>query len=140
MIYRHPLRVPFQDIDAAGVVFFAHLFRYAHESYEAFMREIDQPLERLLDEAAILLPLVHAEADYHRPLHHAQAITLELVVESIGESSFCLLTRCLTSEGRCAATIKTVHAVRAAQSKQKVAIPTSLRRGLESYQITAAND
>ncbi len=140
MIYRNTLTIPFQDIDAAGVVFFAHLFRYAHESYEAFMREIDQPLEKLLGEAEILLPLVHAEADYHRALHHAEVVTLEMVVESIGESSFCLLYRCMNSEGHCSATIKTVHVVRAAQTKQKAAIPANLRRGLMLYQITAAND
>ena len=140
MIYRHPLRVPFQDIDAAGVVFFAHLFRYAHESYEAFMREIDQPLERLLAEGEILLPLVHAEADYHQPLRYAARLMLELSVEATGESSFTLAFRCLNAEGICHATIKTVHVVQNVQSRKKIEIPASLLAGLEPYRVSSTSD
>lgn len=139
MIYKYPISIPFQDIDAAGVVFFAHLFRYAHESYEALMSEIKLPLASLLNEGEIIVPLVHAEADYHQALHYAEQLSLELVVENIGESHFSLCYRCMkTAATTCAATIKTVHVVCDAKTKNKVAIPAKLRSGLECYQSESA--
>ncbi len=140
MIYKYPITIPFQDIDAAGVVFFAHLFRYAHESYEAFMRDIKQPLDKLLAEGQIRLPLVHAEADYHRPLLYGERIMLELSVSAIGKSSFTLACRCMSYDGICHAVIKTVHVAQDAQTKKKTAIPASLRAGLESYCSISSSD
>ncbi len=140
MVYRHSIKIPFQDIDAAGVVFYAHLFRYAHEAYEAFMADIKQPLVQFLDEGKIILPLVHAEADYHLPLHYADLITLELVVEKIGANHFCLGYRGMNEEKNCVASIKTVHVTCDAQTKNKMPMPTGLQSALAAYQIEEDND
>ena len=140
MIYKHPITIPFQDIDAAGVVFFVHLFRYAHESYEAFMGDIRQPLDRLLAEGKNHLPIVHAEADYHRPLHYGEQVVLELSVVALANSSFCLAYRCMSSDGICYAEIKTVHVALDAQTKKKIIIPASLRAELEPYCSISVSD
>lgn len=140
MIYKHSIRISFQDIDAAGVVFFAHFFRYAHEAYEAFMREIRQPLDSLLAEGKIILPIVHTEADYRQPAGYAESMTVELKVEAIGESRFSLIYDFINAKGDCVTQIKTVHACRDAQTKNKRRIAETLRTELQTYQIAASRD
>lgn len=86
--YRTEVRIPFQHVDAAGVLFFARLFEHAHQVYEGFMEVIGWPLPQLLGEGALMLPIVHAEADYRSPMrrlateaHADQVCPTECVVE-----------------------------------------------------------
>jgi len=124
--YKHQITIPFQDIDAAGIVFFAHLFRYAHESYEQFMSAHDHSLADILKNGEYLLPLVHAEADYRQPLRHNEAITIELSVKKLGESSFTLQYHCLDNTEKVRAVIETVHVTLDASQKRPMPIPDSL--------------
>ena len=73
-LFRHPLQVRLHAIDAAGVMFFAHLFRYAHDAYEAYMARIGLPLPEVIQRRHWLLPLVHAEADYRAPMRHGERL------------------------------------------------------------------
>lgn len=132
-LYRHPLTIPLQDIDAAGVVFFAHLFRYAHEAYEAWMAENGLGLAGIIQKGAWHLPLVHAEADYHLPLRHGESLSLLLEVERLGESAFTLCHTLEDDSGRQRATVRTVHVAIDAQSRQKRPLPDELRELLGRY-------
>jgi YbgC/YbaW family acyl-CoA thioester hydrolase len=125
--YQHHITIPFQDIDAAGIVFFAHLFRYAHEAYERFMSAHHHSLAGVLRNGEYLLPLVHAEADYQQPLRHNESVTLELSVKKLGDSSFTLQYRCLDSEGRLRAVVETVHVTLDVVTQRPMPIPDSLR-------------
>ena len=130
--YQQQITIPFQDIDAAGIVFFAHLFRYAHETYEQFMSAHDHSLAEILKNGEYLLPLVHAEADYKQPLRHDETITIELSVKKLGESSFTLQYHCLDSAAKVRAVIETVHVTLDASQKKPMPIPDSLRAVLAS--------
>ena len=133
MHYSHSLTVPFQDVDAAGKVFFAHLFRYAHEAYERFMEHIGQPLAGWIDGAEHLLPISHAQCDYHLPLQLNQTISIELALARLGNSAFTLRYRFLGKDGQCHATAETVHVLVAAREHASTPIPRHLRLALESY-------
>lgn len=61
-------QVRFQDVDAAGVVFFARYFDLVHDAYAAFLESRGHPLASMFATPAWILPLRHAEADYLRPL------------------------------------------------------------------------
>lgn len=128
--YRHKITIPFHDIDAAGIVFFAHLFRYAHEAYEHFMSAIGHSLADVINEGNYLLPLVHAEADYKKPLHHNETVTIELVVKKLGDTSYILHYRFLAADDQLRAEVETVHVTLDAKNHQPVSIPDSLRRAL----------
>ena len=108
-VFEHKLTVPFQDIDAAGVVFYAHLFRYAHEAYEDFMQHIGHSLQDMLAAGSYLLPVVHAQADYRRPLHHADKLNIELRLTKLGRTSFTLDYRVLVDNQTEHASLQTVH-------------------------------
>ena len=130
--YQQQITIPFQDIDAAGIVFFAHLFRYAHEAYEQFMSAHDHSLAEILKNGEYLLPLVHAEADYRQPLRHNEAITIELSIKKLGESSFTLQYHFLDSTENIRAVIETVHVTLDVSQKKPMPIPDSLRAILAS--------
>lgn len=107
--FAYAFTVRLHDTDAAGRLFFGHLFRHAHDAYEAFMAQAGLPLEGLIREGEILLPLVHAEADYHRPLCQGDRVQVALAIAEVRTRSFAVAYRLETSDGTLAATAKTVH-------------------------------
>ena len=129
-VFEHSLRVPFQDIDAAGIVFYAHLFRYAHEAYEQFMQQIGCSLQEMLAQGSYLLPLVHAEADYHRPLRYADQLCLELRLKRLGRTSFTLGYRVLGEDQTTHASLETVHVALDRTTQRPLTLPDSLRKAL----------
>jgi len=124
--------VALHDTDAAGVLFFAHLFRHAHDAYEAFMAEIGWPLPALIRDGELALPLVHAEADYLRPMRHGARVAIEVQVRRVGRTSF-QIGYCFTdAAGEPAATARTVHAcIRLADGRPEP-LPAGLVKTLES--------
>ncbi|WP_296701455.1 acyl-CoA thioesterase [Thiocapsa sp. UBA6158] len=107
--FTYAFNVRLHDTDAAGRLFFGHLFRHAHDAYETFMTQVGLPLERLIREGELLLPLVHAEADYHRPLRQGDRVQVVLTIDEIRARSFAVAYRFEMPDGTLAATAKTVH-------------------------------
>jgi 1,4-dihydroxy-2-naphthoyl-CoA hydrolase len=107
--FSYSFHVRLHDTDAAGRLFFAHLFRHAHDAYESFMAHLGLPLEHLIAEGQVLLPLVHAEADYHHPLAQGDSVAVSLVIEEMRTRSFAVRYHFETANGVKAATARTVH-------------------------------
>lgn len=129
--FEHPFRVALHDTDAAGVLFFAHLFRHAHDAYEAWMSQLGFPLDAMLRAGDLRLPLVHAEADYRRPLHHGAAVRIQVTPAAVGEGSFTVDYRFYTADGNLAATARTVHAAIDADGRRS--LPAQLRQAVENH-------
>lgn len=130
-VYRLPVR--FHEVDPAGIVFFARYFQYAHDAQEAWLREIGFPLEIPITERGVMLPLVHAEADYHRPLRTGQEMTIELSVVRLGQSSFTLETRIGTDQNANHAVVRTVHVCVDPVTEKSKPLPESLRDAIGAY-------
>lgn len=105
--YRFIIRL--HDTDAAGLLFFGHLFRHAHDACESFMEAIGFPLDRLIQDGQILLPLAHAEADYRLPLRHGDAVRVMVGIAEIRRRSFTIDYRFIKDGDQIAATARTVH-------------------------------
>ena len=130
--YAYQFRVSLHDTDAAGVLFFAHLFRHAHDAYEAWMGELGFALDEMIRDGGLALPLVHAEADFKRPLRHGDLIRVEVRVDELRASSFGVGYRFLTDDGILAAIARTVHvAIRPGDSASRV-LPDDLAATLRS--------
>lgn len=107
--FQHRFRISLHDTDAAGVMFFAHLLRHAHDAYEGLMTQLGWPIDALIRERRLALPLAHAEADYHRPLRHGDQVDCAAQVTAVGNRTFTLHYRFSAADGQLAATAGTVH-------------------------------
>jgi 1,4-dihydroxy-2-naphthoyl-CoA hydrolase len=75
--------VRFQDVDAAGIIFFARAFEYFHDAYVEFLDANGAALPAALRERSWAAPLRHAEADYLRPLRFGDQIAVALVAAHV---------------------------------------------------------
>lgn len=131
--FEHRITIPLQDIDAAGVVFFAHLFRYAHEAYEQFMRQLGEPLEQIISAGHYRLPLVHAEADYQRPVRHGEILLIRLQVTELAAKRFTLSYHCVDRDGELRARLRTVHVASRVDDLTACPLPQRLHAALAAH-------
>lgn len=121
--------VRLHDTDAAGVLFFGHLFRHLHDAYESFMASLGYPLPALIapadDRQPLPLPIVHAQADYLRPVRHGERLRLCLTVAEVRTRSFALEYVLEDTAGTVRARGRTVH-VAAVEAR----LPEGLRQAL----------
>jgi len=131
--FSYKLTIPLHEIDAAGIMFYGHLFRHAHDAYENFMASIGFPLDRIIRDRKSLLPLVHAQADYELPLRHGESVAVHLCVEKVGRTSFTLRYRFEDAEGRLRAEARTVHAHLDAQLGSGAPLPEDIKNALADW-------
>ena len=129
--FDYPFRVCLHDIDAAGVMFYGHLFRHAHDAYEGFMSALGFPLDGLI-RAGCRLPLVHAEADYMMPMHHGEEILVEIGVAALGGARFTLAYGFRDGAGALRARAQTVHVHVTESGVGAAPLPDALRAALDA--------
>lgn len=130
MPFRHTITVRFDEIDRAGIAFFAQAFRYCHVAYEELLAQIVGPLEELFRTSTWGMPLVHAEADYARPMLLGDVLTIELEVERLGEKSVTFAYRIVGADGAPRAKVKLVHAFVERDGFGPRSVPDAFRDGL----------
>jgi len=130
--YNYHFTTTLHDIDAAGVLFFAHLYRHAHDAYEAFMSDIGFSLDEIIRNNS-KLPLVHSEAEFLQPIRHGDRVTIVLQIKNIGISSFTVNYRFTGEQGRQLATASTTHVHLDADGKKNSALPDALHTELSKY-------
>ncbi len=96
------------DIDATGVIYFSRVFEYAQQAFELFLsKHINLP--EMIEKKQVLLPIVHAEADYTLPIRVGDQLGIKIELIAQGESSFTLGFEFLLKEKK-AAQAKIIHA------------------------------
>lgn len=129
MPYSYTTIVRLADTDAAGIVFFANYFRLAHEAVETMFTDLGFSVRYILEQAPYILPLVHADMDYRRPLRAGDSVTVEVTLEQLGESSVTLKHRFMRG-GEVAAEGRTVHVSVDRRTQQAVPLEDILRNAL----------
>lgn len=129
MSFEHAMQVRFQDVDAAGVLFFGRVYDYSHVAYEEFWASLGVDRAWVFSKAEFLIPIAHSEADYRRPIRHGERITIRLDVTRLGRVSFSLAYRIGGPEGAddVRAEVRTVHAFVARDTMKPIPIPDDLR-------------
>ena len=116
--------------DSAGVIFYANLFLLAHDCFEhRLARHI--ALSGLIDRG-IHIPVVHAEADYQKPMRLSEEISIAISVAKKSKRSFTLEYIFKNANGDQTARAQTVHAVIDSQAHKPVEIPPFLQDALSS--------
>jgi YbgC/YbaW family acyl-CoA thioester hydrolase len=124
-------RVYFFDADPAGIIFYASLFKFVHTAYEDFMKSLHTERNYFFDDN-IVLPIVHAESDYKKPIKVGDNLKINVTVSQVRESSFELSYIFYNESDALVAAAKTVHAAVDKASFKKTALPADLRKKLTS--------
>jgi YbgC/YbaW family acyl-CoA thioester hydrolase len=112
--------------DAAGLLFFGHQFALMHEAYESFFESIGIPFRDLLQKENFFLPIVHAEADYKKPLFVGDPLQITVTIDQIGHTSFMLAYQ-LHRDSELVGLGKTIHVTVHKTTRKKSPVPSHLR-------------
>lgn len=126
--------VRLHDTDAAGLLFFAHQFFYAHDIYEELLRAIGLPMEDLIAHADFFVPIVHAESQYLEGLSVGQELEVSIAVGNIGNTSYTLEYKLKSLTGNIVGRAKTVHVSIDRATRKKIPLPAQLRTRLVAFQ------
>ena len=121
------------SVDAAGVLFYPELLRHAHDAYEDFMARIDWALPDILARGELLIPVVHVDADYLRPLRHGTPVDVMVSVGGLGDTSFTIDCDFVADGDTPSARVRSVHVCIDAAKHRPVPVPEGLREQLEPY-------
>src|SRR5689334_7085523 len=91
-MFTRKIRLRLYETDATGVLYFPQQLRMAQETLECFLEAAGPSLGGWLKESKYLLPVVHAESDYYKPIQVGDEIEIRLSVAKIGDTSFTLST------------------------------------------------
>ncbi len=135
-IHIFPVRVYFEDTDAAGVVYYANYLRYAERARTELMRAIGVPHSGLMKDEGVVFVVHRCDVLYRRPAHLDDALEVhtgrmalsgtglwaDQVVRHAGEDLVRMRIRlaCVGPEGR------------------PVRLPEALRRALEPFVADSA--
>ncbi len=101
MAFAKRIKVRFDDVDFARVVYFPRLFGYCHQTFEDFFaEELGVPYAVMLQERKVGYPAVHAEADFQRPLRFGDVCRVELQTVKVGDSALTNRYRLFLGETR----------------------------------------
>ena len=130
-MYTHNTTLRLRDTDAAGVIYFANIFDLAHEAFEAFMESVGMDIGLILRSTHFDLPVVHAEADFRKPILPGDRLHIDIVTERLGDTSFTLHYKVRNTDGDIAAEVGITHVVIDRKEGVKKQVTKELRMALE---------
>ena|SRR5687768_17670259 len=124
--------IRFQDIDAAGIIFYPRVLEMFHDAYAAFLAFAGCPLPEVLQSGTWLAPVRHAEADYFKPLRYGDQVTVEICRAHLSETEATLGYRVARAPGGEVCVVgQVVHTFVDRATFKRTAMPGPLRRALE---------
>lgn len=121
-------RLSFYDCDPAGIIFYASLLKIAHTAYEKFLTQIIPNRNFFFDEE-LVLPIIHCEADYYKPLKAFDEIDVSVTVKEVKDNSFELNYK-FEIDKKLYAEAKTVHVCVDKMKFEKTNLPKQLKSKL----------
>jgi len=85
-----PLRVYYEDTDAAGIVYYANYLKFAERGRTEMMRALGFEHSRMHRETGIAFAVRRLSADYRAAARLDDALTVETRVEAIGAATISL--------------------------------------------------
>ncbi|MCE5329850.1 acyl-CoA thioesterase [bacterium] len=134
-MYIYKTKIKLYHTDAANLIFYSNLFNLAYECYEEFLENSDFSVLKIINEGKILMPVVHAEADYIKPMRLGDKIEIQLSLFSSGKSSYRLDYNFYNENKEKVAFAKTAHVVISIDNYRPVKIPEKLLNSLKTLKI-----
>lgn len=85
--HRLPVRVYYEDTDAAGIVYHASYLRFTERGRSEMMRALDIDLARMWNDDGFVFVLHSAEVKYKKPARLGDLLTVETALAELGNAS-----------------------------------------------------
>ena len=85
--FRFPMRVYWEDTDAAGIVFYANYLKFFERARSEWLRSCGFEQERLRNETGIAFVVTETSVRYRRPARLDDMITVSVEVNRLGQAS-----------------------------------------------------
>jgi YbgC/YbaW family acyl-CoA thioester hydrolase len=127
---QHSIR--FQDVDAAGIIFYPRLFEHCHDVLVSFFAAHGSPLDQVLREGNWIAPIRHAEADYFRPLRFGDRVEVAIVRARLQATEVTLGFRLarLSEDAEVCAVAQSVHTFVDPRTFMRIPVPETLAAAL----------
>ena len=90
MTHSMPMRVYYEDTDAAGIVYYANYLKFAERGRTEMMRDLGLAHSAIAEETGIVFTVRRCSADYRAAARLDDALTVETRVAAIGAATLSL--------------------------------------------------
>jgi acyl-CoA thioester hydrolase len=90
MTHSMPMRVYYEDTDAAGIVYYANYLKFAERGRTEMMRSLGFAHSRIAEEAGILFTVRRCSADYRAAARLDDALSVDTRIIAIGGATLSL--------------------------------------------------
>jgi acyl-CoA thioester hydrolase len=130
-----PVRVYYEDTDAAGIVYYANYLKYAERARTEMLRSIGIEQTRLREAVGMVFVMREGEVKYRRPARLDNALTVETALVDLGAAS--LRMRQVIKRPKAGASEELVwfmaHVACTNLEGKPMRMPAHLRHALEAY-------
>ena len=134
IVYRTQFQIVLRHTDAAGVLFYPRLMEIAHEVTEELLVQIGYPISDMIAGRLHHLPIVHVEAQYHRPMRLGDRYEVAVSLHKLGSRSLGFTCSFLDEDGALTAVTRVDHAAIDPQTRAVCELDPGFRQALESLQ------
>jgi len=128
MTHSMPLRVYYEDTDAAGIVYYANYLKFAERGRTEMMRELGFAHSRIAAETGVVFTVRRCSADYRAAARLDDMLTVETCVQAIGGATLSLDQQ-IRREGETIAALD-VHVACIGRDGRPRRVPPALRAAL----------
>ena len=89
-VHHMPLRVYYEDTDAAGIVYYANYLKFAERGRTEMMREMGFAHSQIAEDIGTLFTVRRCSVDYRAPARLDDALIVETLVREIGGATLLL--------------------------------------------------
>jgi acyl-CoA thioesterase FadM len=128
LAHEQVVTIRFDDADPAGVVFYPRAIALAHAVTEEMIRRSALGWAAWFASPDHAAPLVHAEADFMRPMRAGESFTARARVEKLGGTSVGFVVEFAAADGTVAARVRANHVLVDKGSGRPVPLNEEIRR------------
>lgn len=133
MTFTYTRTIRFQDTDAAGVVYFASVLSICHEAYEESLAASGVNIQAFFSRSSVAIPIVHASADFFRPMLCGDKILIDLTPKYMGNDYFEVTYKMVDAGDREIATVLTEHVCIDPETKKRQQLPNEIVQWFQQW-------
>lgn len=130
-MFTYKMSVRLHQTDAAGKLFFGHIFMIAHDVFQELLNRLGLGIASILKESDYIFPVVHAEADYQKPIFVDDTLTIQAQIERLGRSSFTIVYRFFNVNGDRVGVVEIVHVAIDKHTRKTIPLPATLKNAFQ---------